>query len=72
MSDVTPHAAGMGQIAGDIRDQLASAGLDPDDLILLIERAVAEDLDGGVDVTSVWGSGPYAATSPPCRSSASR
>ena len=30
-----------------------SAGLDPDDLEILIRRAVDEDLDGGVDVTTV-------------------
>lgn len=40
-------------IAADLRARLAAAGLDPDDLTSLIERAVAEDLDGGVDVTTV-------------------
>ena len=29
------------------------AGLDPDDVEALVRRAVAEDLDGGVDVTTV-------------------
>ena len=36
-----------------IGSALVSAGLDPDDLLALIDRAVAEDLDGGVDVTTV-------------------
>lgn len=36
-----------------IREQLVAAGLDPDDLETLIRRAVDEDLDGGVDVTTV-------------------
>jgi nicotinate-nucleotide pyrophosphorylase (carboxylating) len=40
-------------IADGIRAQLEAAGLDPDDLQTLIERAVDEDLDGGVDVTTV-------------------
>ena len=44
--------AGAG-IADGIRQQLVSVGLDPDHLLVLIERAVAEDLDGGVDVTTV-------------------
>ena len=34
-------------------DQLAAAGLDPVAVADLIDRALAEDLDGGVDVTSV-------------------
>ena len=34
-------------------DALAGAGLDPAYVLDLVERAVAEDLDGGVDVTSV-------------------
>ena len=41
------------RVGEDIRSQLASAGLDPDDLEILIRRAVDEDLDGGVDVTTV-------------------
>ena len=40
-------------ISDGIRQQLVSVGLDPDHLLVLIERAVAEDLDGGVDVTTV-------------------
>lgn len=34
-------------------EQLAAAGLDPVAVADLIDRAIAEDLDGGVDVTSV-------------------
>jgi nicotinate-nucleotide pyrophosphorylase (carboxylating) len=41
------------RVGEDIRSQLVSAGLDPDDLEILIRRAVDEDLDGGVDVTTV-------------------
>jgi nicotinate-nucleotide pyrophosphorylase (carboxylating) len=41
------------RVGEGIRSQLASAGLDPDDLETLIRRAVDEDLDGGVDVTTV-------------------
>jgi nicotinate-nucleotide pyrophosphorylase (carboxylating) len=41
------------RVREDIRSQLVSAGLDPDDLEILIRRAVDEDLDGGVDVTTV-------------------
>jgi nicotinate-nucleotide pyrophosphorylase (carboxylating) len=33
-------------------DRLRAAGLDPDDVRRVIEAALAEDLDGGVDVTS--------------------
>ena len=40
-------------IAAPVREQLRAAGLDPDGLQDLIARAVAEDLDGGVDVTTV-------------------
>ena len=36
-----------------IRAELADAGLDPDDVEELIARAIEEDLDGGVDVTTV-------------------
>lgn len=36
-----------------VRRDLEAVGLDPSDLALLIARAVAEDLDGGVDVTTV-------------------
>ena len=41
------------RIADGIRADLAAAGLDPDDIESLITRAVDEDLDGGVDVTTV-------------------
>jgi nicotinate-nucleotide pyrophosphorylase (carboxylating) len=41
------------RIAGQVRDDLVAAGLDPDDLVGLIEAAIEEDLDGGVDVTTV-------------------
>lgn len=43
----------MTRIAAGIRDQLTAAGLDPDALEVLIALAVDEDLDGGVDVTTV-------------------
>ena len=33
--------------------RLAAAGLDPDLVADVIARTVAEDLDGGVDITSV-------------------
>jgi len=36
-----------------IREQLASAGLSPTQVAGLIDRAIEEDLDGGVDVTTV-------------------
>ncbi|WP_165865704.1 carboxylating nicotinate-nucleotide diphosphorylase [Vallicoccus soli] len=36
----------------DARTLLATAGLDPDRVLDLVRRAVEEDLDGGVDVTS--------------------
>lgn len=35
------------------RDRIASAGLDPHDVQTVIDRTVREDLDGGVDITSV-------------------
>ena len=41
------------RIADGIRADLAAARLDPDDVESLIARAVDEDLDGGVDVTTV-------------------
>jgi nicotinate-nucleotide pyrophosphorylase (carboxylating) len=44
---VRPH------VGAEVRRQLAEAGLDPDDLEVLIRLAVDEDLDGGVDVTTV-------------------
>ena len=43
----------MTRIAAGIRQQLEAAGLDPDALEVLIGLAVDEDLDGGVDVTTV-------------------
>ena len=39
--------------AAPVRADLAAAGLDPDAVLDLVRRAVAEDLAGGVDVTSV-------------------
>jgi len=42
-----------GRIDGGIRNQLAAAGLNPDQVLDLIVRAIEEDLDGGVDVTTV-------------------
>jgi nicotinate-nucleotide pyrophosphorylase (carboxylating) len=44
---------GRGGIAEQVRQRLTAAGLDPDHLAELIARAVEEDLDGGVDVTTV-------------------
>jgi nicotinate-nucleotide pyrophosphorylase (carboxylating) len=41
------------RIAEGIRTRLASAGLEPDAVEALIALAVDEDLDGGVDVTTV-------------------
>jgi nicotinate-nucleotide pyrophosphorylase (carboxylating) len=41
------------RVSEAIRAQLAGAGLDPGQVAGLIERAVEEDLDGGVDVTTV-------------------
>jgi nicotinate-nucleotide pyrophosphorylase (carboxylating) len=40
-------------IAATTRQWLLDAGLDPDAVAALVRAAVAEDLDGGVDVTSV-------------------
>lgn len=37
----------------EIAAELSRAGLDPASVVTLIDRALAEDLDGGVDVTSV-------------------
>lgn len=39
--------------SADIDASLLSAGLDPSEVRLLIRRALEEDLDGGVDVTTV-------------------
>lgn len=41
------------RVGDEIRLQLVASGLDPDDLEALIRLAVDEDLDGGVDVTTV-------------------
>lgn len=43
----------MSRIASDLRSRLDDAGLDPNAVEVLIALAVAEDLDGGVDVTTV-------------------
>jgi nicotinate-nucleotide pyrophosphorylase (carboxylating) len=42
-----------GSVDAGIRAQLAAAGLDPAQVAELIVRAIEEDLDGGVDVTTV-------------------
>ncbi len=42
-----------GTIDPQIEQQLVDAGLDVDDVLWLIRRAIDEDLDGGVDVTTV-------------------
>ena len=42
-----------GTIDPQIEQQLVAAGLDVDDVLWLIRRAIDEDLDGGVDVTTV-------------------
>jgi nicotinate-nucleotide pyrophosphorylase (carboxylating) len=39
-------------LAPDIRAALVAAALDPDDILVVLQRALDEDLDGGVDVTS--------------------
>lgn len=41
------------RISAAVRARLGDAGLDPDDVERLIDVAVEEDLDGGVDVTTV-------------------
>jgi nicotinate-nucleotide pyrophosphorylase (carboxylating) len=43
----------MSELRADIGSMLATAGLDPDAVADLARRALEEDLDGGVDVTSV-------------------
>jgi len=43
----------MSELRADIASMLATAGLDPDAVADLAGRALEEDLDGGVDVTSV-------------------
>jgi len=42
-----------GTIDPQIEQQLVAAGLNVDDVLWLIRRAIDEDLDGGVDVTTV-------------------
>ena len=42
-----------GTIDPTIQQQLVAAGLSVDDVTWLIRRAIDEDLDGGVDVTTV-------------------
>ncbi|NUU22398.1 MAG: nicotinate-nucleotide diphosphorylase (carboxylating), partial [Streptomycetaceae bacterium] len=37
----------------DLTSRLAKAGLDPEAVEALVRATIAEDLDGGVDVTSV-------------------
>ena len=39
-------------LSTDTRDRLIAAGLDPDSVAALVRHAVAEDLMGGIDVTS--------------------
>lgn len=43
----------VGTIDPQIEQQLIAAGLNVDDVLWLIQRAIDEDLDGGVDVTTV-------------------
>ena len=43
----------VGTIDSQIEQQLVAAGLSVDDVLWLIQRAIDEDLDGGVDVTTV-------------------
>lgn len=43
----------VGRLDPQIERQLVDAGLGVDDVIWLIQRAIDEDLDGGVDVTTV-------------------
>ncbi|MFZ9394423.1 MAG: nicotinate-nucleotide diphosphorylase (carboxylating), partial [Ilumatobacteraceae bacterium] len=40
-------------VSGDTSQRLAAAGLDPARIADIIGATVAEDLDGGVDITSV-------------------
>ena len=39
-------------LSADTRDRLIAAGLDPDSVAALVRHAIAEDLMGGIDVTS--------------------
>ncbi len=43
----------MTQLTSATRDALTNAGLRPDDIVEFAHRCISEDLDGGVDVTSV-------------------
>ena len=52
-TDGAVAAGGASRISADLRGRLAAAGLDPDAVEAMIGRAVDEDLDGGVDVTTV-------------------
>jgi nicotinate-nucleotide pyrophosphorylase (carboxylating) len=50
---VIPHATGRGRpLSSHTRDAVVEAGLDPDDLVRVIDRAAAEDLGEAGDVTS--------------------
>lgn len=40
------------RISSATADQLAAAGLDPGEVEVLVQRAIAEDLAGGIDITS--------------------
>jgi nicotinate-nucleotide pyrophosphorylase (carboxylating) len=40
-------------LSSQLQDELVAAGLDPRDMLVLVRAALAEDLAGGVDVTSV-------------------
>lgn len=42
----------MSDLRSDIRDLLLAQGLDPGDVASLVRRALEEDLDGGLDVTT--------------------
>ncbi len=51
---MTPDAVTMdGELGPTLTAMLRDAGLDPDDVVRLIRAALDEDLDGGVDVTTV-------------------
>ena len=42
----------MSTLPTQINEQLAAAGLSPDDVIRVVATALAEDLTGGADVTT--------------------
>lgn len=50
---MTVHFDPPAPLSEAVASKLTGAGLRPNDLIDLVQRAIAEDLDGGVDVTSV-------------------